>query len=165
MDVAAFWSRIERRGEQECWPWRGSTANGYGDLRFGGGKAKAHRLALEIDLGRELADGKFACHTCDNPICCNPSHLYEGDAATNARDMVDRGRACRAHESRRGVRRRDTSRLNALRAGLRESCATTSADLSDWRHLDTLSAKDQVSAFVARSDRGDAPHVWRVTAA
>ena len=34
----------------------------------------------------------WALHTCDNSLCCNPRHLYQGDHVQNMRDMAERGR-------------------------------------------------------------------------
>lgn len=49
-------------------------------------------MALEISLGRDLGMEEIACHICDNPICCNPRHLYAGSRKDNAQDAIDRGR-------------------------------------------------------------------------
>lgn len=53
-----------------------------------------HRVvyALTIGVDHSELDG-MVCHTCDNPPCCNPAHLYLGTAQTNVQDMIDRGRA------------------------------------------------------------------------
>ena len=42
--------------------------------------------------GVEVPDEKDVLHRCDNPPCCNPSHLYIGDDKQNVKDMYDRGR-------------------------------------------------------------------------
>ena len=77
-------------GPGGCHPWSGPRHSaGYGLLRGG----YAHRLSLELALGRELTDGEYACHHCDNPPCVNPRHLYAGSPADNVRDMVRRGRS------------------------------------------------------------------------
>jgi len=58
-----------------------------------GGKVRqrlAHRLSLELALGRPLAPGMLACHTCDNPGCIRPSHLYEGSPRANHQDALRR---------------------------------------------------------------------------
>jgi len=34
-----------------------------------------------------------ACHTCDNPPCVNPDHLFEGTPLYNTRDKITKGRA------------------------------------------------------------------------
>lgn len=52
----------------------------------------AHRIALERKLGRPLLPRMLACHTCDNPPCVNPEHLFEGDHRANALDAVAKGR-------------------------------------------------------------------------
>lgn len=88
-------------GPDACWPaWqRFVNHDGYAiawcsDLRRGVSLA---RLALADKLGRPIAPGMFACHTCDNRRCANPAHLYEGDAASNGADMASRGRARNGH--------------------------------------------------------------------
>lgn len=97
--ITAFWERVDRAGDAECWPWKMATdRDGYGVWSayktgiFGRGPRqwRANRIALGIKLGREPVG--MACHTCDNRICCNPSHLYEGDAKTNQEDVDARGR-------------------------------------------------------------------------
>lgn len=84
-----FWAKVDRRGPDECWPWLGCLSTmGYGRA---GKKGYAHRLAWRLMRG-PIPAGHYVLHRCDNPPCCNPSHLFLGDAAANARDMAAKGR-------------------------------------------------------------------------
>lgn len=66
---------------------------GYGYKRMNGSRPMAvHRLALEAKLGRQLALGMNACHSCDNPTCINPDHLWEGSQSENMADAVQKSR-------------------------------------------------------------------------
>lgn len=78
-----------------CLEWTGHTdKDGYGLATFGNVTFRAHRLALAILLWpKALADSAFVCHTCDNPRCCSPIHLYVGNGKTNATDRTKRGRS------------------------------------------------------------------------
>lgn len=89
-----FWQKVDRRGDDECWIWRGRVRKDYGEfVIYSRGKSlyfRAHRVALGgLD---PVFSQLFACHHCDNPLCCNPKHLYWGSAATNNADRVKRER-------------------------------------------------------------------------
>lgn len=87
-----FWSRVDRRADDECWPWRGGKLkDGYGGFYLDGHTIGAHRAAWILTFG-EIAQGLLVCHTCDNPPCCNPHHLFLGTDGDNQRDSVAKGR-------------------------------------------------------------------------
>jgi hypothetical protein len=87
---ARFWARVSKGGPDECWPWLGTrVSDGYGNFCINGKAAGTHRVAFAFANGREPAND--VCHSCDNPPCCNPAHLWEGDARANLRDMVAKG--------------------------------------------------------------------------
>jgi hypothetical protein len=83
-----FWNKVERTGS--CWTWKGPLMKGYGAM-FYKKVVKAHRFSYEIHKG-EIEKNKFICHTCDNPLCVNPEHLYAGTAKENTQDCIKRGR-------------------------------------------------------------------------
>lgn len=92
-----FWSAIDKSPGQgpngDCWEWTlGRLEWGYGRFAVGRGEVKAHRMAYELAVG-PVPDGLMVCHHCDNPPCCNPSHLFVGDGFDNMGDMAAKGRS------------------------------------------------------------------------
>lgn len=98
-----FWSKVNTRGDDECWPWMGHLNNkGYGMIRLGSanrGKVLAHRLSYELAKGK-IPEGSVIMHMCDNPACVNPAHLSVGTQKQNMLDKVAKGRD--RNGSRRG---------------------------------------------------------------
>ncbi len=119
-----FWSKVRRRGEDECWPWMShADRDGYGCFKLPGsarrdGKpanVRATWMALKLSTGVEPPSDAFICHHCDNPTCVNPRHLFIGDCKANGADMARKLRGVRGvrhHKSKlseeavREIRRR-----------------------------------------------------------
>lgn len=78
--------------EAGCWEWQNSRDRlGYGQVsRISSGESLAHRLAWRIFVGDP--SGKMICHSCDNPPCCNPEHLFIGTQQQNLDDARSKGR-------------------------------------------------------------------------
>ena len=75
-----------------CWEYQGAlTSRGYGNIRVDGTNYLAHRYSYIVHIG-EIPKGMLVCHSCDNPPCCNPAHLWLGTQSENMKDMVKKGR-------------------------------------------------------------------------
>ncbi len=92
---ARFWSKVRIVAANDCWLWLGcKDKSGYGRFRARAASEVryAHRVAYTIAV-EPIPDGVLICHRCDNPPCCNPSHLFIGTHATNSLDCVVKGRS------------------------------------------------------------------------
>lgn len=77
-----------------CWIWIGGLGNfGYGAFYFRPPRKMefAHRVSYVLYRG-EIPEGKHILHTCDNPFCVNPDHLFIGTPLDNMRDKMKKGR-------------------------------------------------------------------------
>lgn len=91
-----FWHKVDKTGD--CWLWLGhKSSKGYGGVQVDGLSKKAHRVAYELVNG-PIPEGLYACHTCDNPSCVNPAHIFLGTQHENMADMVAKGRLVSANE-------------------------------------------------------------------
>lgn len=76
-----------------CWLWNGSlNGNGYGQVMIDYISYGVHRLSLHVFKDFDLNSPLNALHTCDNPVCFNPDHLYAGNQSNNLTDAYKRGR-------------------------------------------------------------------------
>lgn len=75
-----------------CWLWGGTlNDSGYGIIMIDGSVQRAHRVSYEV-FKRERPGSKQVCHSCDNPRCINPDHLWLGTHNDNIQDAVKKGR-------------------------------------------------------------------------
>lgn len=91
--VERFWSKVERRAPDQCWPWRAGIfkRHGYGQFSVSNRSKKAHRVSYELTYG-PIPAGLVVRHTCDNRLCVNPAHLLPGTQADNVADRRNRKR-------------------------------------------------------------------------
>lgn len=97
-----FWSKVDVRGENECWPWTGQILKDYGYGQFRLDKklrsVRAHRLAFRLFWGGDPYEADV-CHTCDNRLCCNSlNHHFLGTRSDNNADRHKKGRTKRGFD-------------------------------------------------------------------
>lgn len=101
INVAYFLVKLSEKivENNSCWEWSGCrNRDGYGSMgsgsinnRTGPRTELVHRVVYRLCVG-PISPSEEVCHTCDNPSCCNPSHLFLGSHLDNMRDAKRKGR-------------------------------------------------------------------------
>lgn len=89
-----FWEKVDKKGKDECWNWKGGKdSHGYGEFYYNKAMTivQVHRLSWIVNNG-DIPDGLYVLHSCDNPACVNPKHLFLGTHQDNMKDKVHKGR-------------------------------------------------------------------------
>ncbi len=152
-DIERFWSKVDKRGDEECWMWRGAALGlGYGGFAVGGRNLYAHRVSLMLKTG-EWPHNAATLHSCDVPRCVNPSHLRAGTQLENVRDCHERGRAARARGEDSPRSRLTTAAVAEIRIaydagaswsdieeiadglGVTPACVWQAATRRTWKHI------------------------------
>lgn len=97
--ILDIYNRLDMSGGPDaCWPWTGSRdLDGYGRIVAAAldptlRPIPVHRVICEHHYGPPPTAGHFALHSCDNPPCANPRHLWWGTHTDNMRDARAKGR-------------------------------------------------------------------------
>ena len=119
MIVDKFLKRVFKT--KRCWFWTGwiHKKSGRGYFYKGCGEyVFAHRYAYEQFVG-PIPIGMYVLHTCDNPCCVNPSHLFVGTQGDNMADMKDKGRVAHQRGEINGRAKLTQEEANVIRSSYR----------------------------------------------
>src|SRR5437016_2424650 len=94
-----FWSKVEIiKDEDSCWPWKRCRhpEEGRGMFQWTNPDSGKYRVEGAPRVAFYLVNSYLptcVCHSCDNPPCCRPSHLFAGDWIVNNGDRHRKGRS------------------------------------------------------------------------
>lgn len=94
-----FWARVTiTMDSTKCWVWTGrKNQYGYGIIRDKKRRNQlAHRVAWKLVHGKHPT--LLVLHSCDNPPCVNPNHLWEGTHADNTADKIAKNRQAKGNQ-------------------------------------------------------------------
>jgi hypothetical protein len=141
-----FFEKVIPEPNSGCWLWDGACfVTGYGKFKKGGIDGYAHRFSYELHFG-QIKNGLHVLHTCDNPSCVNPEHLFLGTQADNNWDSMKKGRRARGErlgklteDDVRYIRRSTESGGKlAVRFGICRSNVGAIRRSESWAHIQTL---------------------------
>lgn len=144
----AFWSKVYVKTLDECWEWEGTCfskhGGGYGRFVIARKSYPANRVAYWLWNDVYPSD-LIVCHKCDNPVCCNPMHLFLdlflGTVADNMADRNAKGRQARGatHGSR-------TKPDSAFRANDHYLNRLTKQEVAEIKSLSHIGLKTRIIA-------------------
>lgn len=99
-DIKRFWLKVDK--SEGCWNWLGNKfKDGCGSFGVRHKYWRTSRLSYILQHGH-IQDNLLVCHTCDNPGCVNPDHLFLGTNEDNAKDKVSKSRQSCLHGTSNG---------------------------------------------------------------
>lgn len=168
--IQRFWASVRIGAEDECWEWLGSRSQkGYGLAVHRDTTYHATRIAYALTTGDDPGD-RLVCHSCDNPPCCNPRHLWLGTAQDNSTDCNRKGRRPRGMASPWSKLNdqqilailADTRPQNVIAKdyGISRSHVSTIQCRRNWLHLGDLAPRDPTiskrnNLFMLMARRGE----------
>ena len=128
-----FWDHVSVG--DDCWVWTAKVNRGRYGILVWKPVVLAHRFSWFLHHGR-MPVGLCVCHSCDNPRCVNPAHLFGGSLLDNIADRHRKGRSSRG-ESRPGAifTEKEVAEIKASKATVRELMLKYRASESSIRHI------------------------------
>lgn len=138
-----FFQKVKSVEFDKCWEWIGSlNKNGYGQIQIDKKLYLAHRISFLLHHKRKPTNQVL--HTCDNPCCVNPRHLFEGTQGDNNRDMAKKKRAARLNGTKNPNAKLTIQELKLIEhwflIGMSRASVANYFKIS-WTHANTLKIK------------------------
>jgi hypothetical protein len=125
--------------EHQCWEWPNHRFRfGYGAFGIDGKLICAHRVSWQIFNG-PISPGLQVLHTCDNPPCVNPTHLFLGTIQDNMEDRTSKDRGAKKLSRADVLAIRASTRLQreiAEEFGVTNSVVSEIKNRRLWKHVE-----------------------------